>query len=306
MKKSLLIIFTFICLSSLAQSPIWTKGNAVWHYQFSNRHDMGFIKVWENGDTTLLGRQCTKLKAEKHSLMLAGPNAGNMVLITDYIGGAVYASNDTIYYWDTDHFSVLYNFSAQENEQWLLQTGGTPGFSCNDTSVCMVQFVGTITIDGQNYPELTLGNSSDAAFYLEGKVNTRFGSSEGYLLPLVRTCDTTENEWEDQISFVCFQDDSLFYNPTGQACYYSLDLNESEINKISVFPNPASDRITVYFDELISRVVFYNLIGEMCLKSELNQVSSDIDLSDLKTGIYMIEIHTASGKQFFRKIDVQR
>src|SRR5690606_25394958 len=181
MRKSLLFIFALISLSSLSQS-IWTKGNAVWHYRFYNVAETGYIKLWENGDTTLQGKQCTRLKAERHSFMITGPNGGYFEAVSNYINSSIYTSNDTVYYWDTDHFSILYDFSAQAGDQWLLQTGGNPAFDCNDTSVVSVQSVGTVNIGGQDYTELTMGYSSDAAYYISGKANSRFGAL-GYLLP---------------------------------------------------------------------------------------------------------------------------
>jgi hypothetical protein len=70
-------------------------------------------------------------------------------IVTDYIGGYVYVSNDTVYHWDDDHFSVLYDFSAMMNDTWVLHNGDST-FGCNDTSLCVVQSAGTINLGGQN------------------------------------------------------------------------------------------------------------------------------------------------------------
>jgi hypothetical protein len=68
MKQTVLILFTIFSLSVLSQSGIWTKGNAVWQYKFTNI-SYGYIKVWEIGDTTIQNKVCTKLKFVKHNFM---------------------------------------------------------------------------------------------------------------------------------------------------------------------------------------------------------------------------------------------
>lgn len=301
MKNKLPILFAIISFSGFSQSTIWTKGNAVWHYRYYGIQ-WGYVKVWESGDTILSGKQCTKLKAEAHTLMLAGPQAGEFEFISDYIGGAVYTSNDTVYYWDQDHFSVLYDFSAQVNDQWLLQTGGNPGFGCNDTSVSIVESVGSINIDGHNYPELTLGNSSDAAFYISGKANARFGAL-GYLFPLARSCDSTIVEW-DQLSFLCFEDDSLYYNPTGEACYFTLGMNEQELNKVSVFPNPSSGKIELLSDVPLKAIKVMNVLGAALKEFNTNLTLTEIDLSELPQGTYYLNIENQNGEKVVKPVRI--
>lgn len=300
MKNKLLIVFILLAFSGFSQS-IWTKGNAVWHYRLYGGQ-WGYVKVWENGDTILAGKQCTKLKAEAHTLMLAGPQPGEMEYISDYIGGAVYTSNDTVYYWDQDHFSVLYDFSAQVNDEWLLQTGGNPGFDCNDTSVSIVESVGTINLGGQNYPELTVGNSSDAAFYINGKANARFGAL-GYLFPLKRSCNDSIAGW-DLLSFVCFEDDSLYYNPTGEACYFTLGTNEPGLKKVSVFPNPSSGKIELLSEVPLKQIRVMSVMGSVLKEVQTDLTLKEIDLSELPQGTYYLDIENRNGERVVKPVQL--
>ncbi len=301
MKKSLLFIFALISLSSLSQS-IWTKGNAVWHYRFYNISS-GYIKVWEDGDTTLQNQVCTKLKSVKHEFFTTGPNGGLMETSSDYIQGAVYVSNDTVYYWDIDHFSVLYDFSAQVGDQWLLQTGVNPSFDCNDTSVAIVESVGAVNIGGQNYTELTMGYAPDANCFIQGKANSRFGAL-GYLLPFPRSCDSTIIvEW-DQLSFLCFEDDSLFYNPSGEACEIHLGLEETEMNKVSVFPNPSSGNIELLSELPLKQIQVINMIGSTLKEFRPNVTLVEIDLSELPQGTYYLNLENQNGEKVVKVIQL--
>ncbi len=60
---------------------------------------------------------------------------------------------------------------------------------------------------------------------------------------------------------------------------------------IYVFPNPTSDKMFIESTEPIKEVTVFNISGELILK-EKN--SSEINLSNLKTGLYMITIETES------------
>lgn len=301
MKKSLLFIFTLVSLSSMAQS-IWTKGNAVWHYRFYNVGETGYIKVWEDGDTTLQGIQCTKLKSVRHSFMLTGPGGNYFESTMNYIQGIVYTSNDTVFHWDEDHFSVLYDFSATLNDTWVLHDGMT-GFGCNDTSICVVQSAGTVTIGGENYPELTLSHAPGSSVYVSGKVNSRFGPSESYLLPFPTNCDSSIVEY-DQVSFICFEDDSLYYNPNNQACEYHLGLDEFGKSKVTVFPNPSAGKIELLSEIPLKSIRVTNVFGATVKEWSTNLTLTAIDLSELPQGTYYLDIENSNGEKSVKPIQL--
>lgn len=302
MKKGLFLFFIIISLSSAAQS-IWTKGNAVWHYRFYNISENGYIKVWENGDTTLLGKQCTKIKAERHGFMMTGPNGDLFEATSAYLGGIVYTSNDTVYYWDVNQFSVLYDFSAQVNDQWLLQAGASD-FGCNDTSVCVVDSVGTVSLNGQNVVQLTLSPTSDSYMNLTGKANSRFGATGCYLFPFPRMCDNQGALDIDQVSFLCFEDDSLYYNPGGGACEFYLGLDESEINPVSVFPNPSTGKIELLSEIPLKTIRVMNALGSTLKEFETNLTLNEIDLTGLPQATYYLKIENANGELSVKPIQL--
>jgi len=301
MKKSLLFIFVLVSLSAVSQSTVWTKGHAVWHYRFTNI-SFGYIKVWEDGDTTIQNKVCTKLKSVKHDFFQTNQQGDLAEFVTDYIGGYIYVSNDTVYHWDADHFSVLYDFSATMNDTWVLQSGGG-AFGCNDTSICVVQSAGTVNLGGQNYPELTLSYAPGSSEYVSGKVNSRFGPSEAYVLPFYRNCDSTIVEW-DQIHFICFEDDSLYYNPTNEACEYYLGLNESALNPVTIYPNPSSGKIELLSDIPLKHIQVMKLVGATLKAFDANLTLMEIDLTELPSGTYYLKIENSNGEQIIKPIQL--
>lgn len=305
MRKSLLFIFSLISLSAFSQTN-WIKEHAVWHFRFTNisYSGTGYVKVWDSGDTTIQNKVCKKLKAVKHSFEHINPQGDIQEYITNYFGGIVYYSNDTVYHWDQDHFSVLFDFSAQVNDQWILQTGGMPLPSCNDTSVCIVQSVGSVNIGGQIYPELYLGYGLNAGFHVSGKVNARFGAALDYLFPRERWCDTLGFFDADELTFLCFEDDSLYYNPTGGACEYYLGLDESKLTQVSVFPNPSSGKIELLSDVPLKQIKVLNVLGAVLREVDTELTLKEIDLSELPHGTYYLNIENSNGEHVIKPIQL--
>jgi hypothetical protein len=305
MRQIITFFFLSLFTSSFAQSSIWTKGNAVWHYRFWNVAENGYTKLWEAGDTTLLGQNCKKINGERHSFMMTGPNPGDPLFESTqpFLGGIVYTSNDTVYYWVNDHFNILYVFSAQVNEQWILHTGSSD-FSCNDTSICMVQSVGTLSLNGYPSIELTVSETSDSYMHLIAKVNSRFGSMATYLLPFPRRCDTQGALDIDQVSFLCFEDDSLYYNPTGGACEYYLGLEESKLGNVSVFPNPSTGKIELLSDVSLNQVQVMSVLGTTLKVFHPHVTLAEIDLSELPRGTYYLTIENLNGDKVVKAIQL--
>lgn len=306
MKKILLIVFVFVSLSALSQSSVWVKENAVWHYKYFNygTPGSGYIKIWDAGDVVIQNKVCSDLRAERHHFMPWGPQSVMTEFVMGYIGAAVYVSNDTVFYWDQDHFSVLYDFSAQVNDQWLLQTGADTTLTlCNDTSICIVQSVGTVNIEGTNYRQLVLGSSPDAGVYLAAKANERFGASQAYLFPFPTHCSSEIIEY-DVVMFICFQDDEIYYNPTGEACEYYLGLDDHEKARVSVFPNPSQGTIELLSYVPLKSIKVLNSIGAILKEIHTDLTLKEIDLSELPQGTYYLNIENQNGEQVIKPIQL--
>src|SRR5205814_3044081 len=72
-------------------------------------------------------------------------------------------------------------------------------------------------------------------------------------------------------------------------------------NGISVWPNPVNEKFTIYDLQItIGRVEIYNILGQLCSKSEIkpliNQINQrseiELDVSFLPSGIYFVRLNT--------------
>jgi len=62
--------------------------------------------------------------------------------------------------------------------------------------------------------------------------------------------------------------------------------------KTEVYPNPASDRISIISDLAIEELKIFNQSGQLVLQERKNSHSFNQDISELRNGVYMIQLKT--------------
>ncbi len=116
-------------------------------------------------------------------------------------------------------------------------------------------------------------------------------------------------EFEETLYTLCFTDSVTYYinSPNGEdSCHYALPLGVKEIvsEKISIYPNPASQ--TIEIKSLIENdkgiINIYNNQGNKILTGKLIDSKSRIDISQIKSGFFIVEIITKNGKDFVKFI----
>ena len=65
-----------------------------------------------------------------------------------------------------------------------------------------------------------------------------------------------------------------------------------DLANLSVYPNPVSDRLNIDYKENISTLNVYDLSGRSVKSFTTNNSNNSIDVSDLKSGIYLLRIET--------------
>lgn len=68
-------------------------------------------------------------------------------------------------------------------------------------------------------------------------------------------------------------------------------------NKIILYPNPAFDVVHIHSESEIQQVILYNLSGQKIISSEADGLQTQLDLSNLQSGTYFIQITTITGIQ---------
>ena len=103
-----------------------------------------------------------------------------------------------------------------------------------------------------------------------------------------------ENNFEAVKAYI----DDLSY---GEAATAST--TDNALLNISMYPNPASSRLTISAPKTINSAAIYNILGKQVMSLEINKNSESIDVSNLATGMYLIKysIDNAVGTAKFIK-----
>ena len=83
------------------------------------------------------------------------------------------------------------------------------------------------------------------------------------------------------------------------------DMGADEINFLTVnqfdvtdgfkaYPNPVSNMLTIEFTSDLTQVSVFNLVGQEVLSRKVNATSTQIDLSRLEAGTYLVKVEAGS------------
>lgn len=97
----------------------------------------------------------------------------------------------------------------------------------------------------------------------------------------------------------------VFMQNTDLQCFqFSSDIKESILSDFSIYPNPASDYLTIETsNEKFYNVYFYDIIGLSVAKYSFNNLIN-ISLDNFKTGIYFLVFLDESNVKSVKKISI--
>lgn len=78
----------------------------------------------------------------------------------------------------------------------------------------------------------------------------------------------------------------VYYSPTG--------VGEMAADQVAVFPNPSTARFTIE-GEGLSHVTVYNTVGQRVYEANCDGNKSEVNLSNVESGVYMVRIATKNG-----------
>lgn len=72
----------------------------------------------------------------------------------------------------------------------------------------------------------------------------------------------------------------------------SLAVNDVKKSSVQLFPNPTSDMLNISADRPISQVAIFNMLGQKVMEKTINSTQSQLNVSALKTGVYILQTTT--------------
>jgi len=68
------------------------------------------------------------------------------------------------------------------------------------------------------------------------------------------------------------------------------------LQELAVYPNPASDVVTIAHKAQLSNIAVINLLGQEVLSQKINSNTASINISGFNTGIYLFKVTVADGR----------
>ena len=187
---------------------------------------------------------------------------------------------------------LLYDFSLTEGDSILAERNGEYDLYFNVTDVDTIDYNGVerrkITLQFYNYAWVT---------WIEG-----IGNIEGLLMDwrsYTMAMDPMPNvrlrcyEHNEECLYSDFSFDESIYD-CYTLLYAGLENNEFE-SEVSIYPNPAKERLYINTSIPIKELTICNLLGQEIQKYNMTEKTSSIDISGLKEGVYFVKLSTEKG-----------
>jgi hypothetical protein len=282
MKLLLTIFLTLTLITTNAQTMVDT--GKVWNVVGClNNFVVCGTTNYSFGTDTIIGIQQYKL--------LNADNDSGFLSFYEPIALREDTINRQVFFYDISGENLIYDFSITQGASYSTTVGGCDIGITADSVDTIILLSGesrkrmqvTITAIGVSCLPFT----SYTETWIEG-IGSLMGLTKVGFYTYVADVFT---------ELICFhENDTVKYHDTQYpSCFYStVVVNElSSKNLIKIFPNPASDFISIRADnsDKIRYVIISNVFGEVLLTTD----KTEIDLSEFSTGIYFVQVITESG-----------
>lgn len=299
MRKAFIILF--LSFSFIANSQVWISKGAIWHYEWSNVGFGGFERIEYVKDTLIDNKLCNKLVPFKYNFVGTQNHEIVLLRVDSLESRFTCVSGDTVFHRVNGKFYVLYNFGAKPGDSWEIGSD-TNIFKCTKSFVT-VDSIGTILINNKSYRWISVSPNPNSSMGIRGKIIERFGAVDDYLFPTYYNCDPNVAADFDWYTFSCFQDDNFpLYNVINKDCEYLLTIGIPEIEQtFTVYPIPTKGNLYISREsnsDLFIRI--FAITGKEIYSKHLR--TNELDLSQLKDGVYFLRIEDKNKKTIIKKI----
>ncbi len=152
-----------------------------------------------------------------------------------------------------------------------------------------------------NIRKIVVSGSNLFAFTLEGAIYISYDKGETWILVsdgLSSYNKVSVIAVNDLYLYAGMEHEGIWRRPFSS--FVNIDNNISTPDRFSVFPNPASEFITINYKKKENEILtlnIYNSLGVLVSKGSLNHDKEKIEISNLNNGIYFVEIKSNDFRQ---------
>ncbi|WP_296148674.1 T9SS type A sorting domain-containing protein [uncultured Flavobacterium sp.] len=167
----------------------------------------------------------------------------------------------------------------------------TAGLCANTQSLTVVvntapsQPTGAASQYGATLANLVVSPSTGILWY----GNAGDAASGNNVLPLTTPTADNATYYAVQVSGTCRS------TPLAVTIDFDLSTSSFGLNNLKFYPNPVKNVLTVSYSENLSGVKLYNLLGQQVLSKTVNANETQVDMSALPAGSYLLEV-SSEGK----------
>ena len=301
MKK--LVLFFIICASvvptiNAQTNPFFAPNNSVWvqeHYYWMNpppQHVKSYAQFLLKNDTIINNKNYSKLFDSYYSIFDTILNCYNF-------WNFLYCDSNKVYFGiNPDSMTILYDFNLVKGDTFAF----TDWYSLNHLAKCAVDSVGSVIIGSENRKKIwftRIKSGIPPIVWVEGIGDIEFGLITDY-----SGIDIAYGTGNGTFQLDCFTDN---LNSTIGSCAYgscNIAINEENSeNKFLFYPNPSSNNLTIETPPQ-SIIKISNIEGQLIRTLANSGAKTNIDVSTLPCGVYIVEVKTEKGiavKKFIKE-----
>ncbi len=132
-------------------------------------------------------------------------------------------------------------------------------------------------------------------------------TSAGTTITVANDPTTVLSELEASTSYdvyvraIC--DTDYYSDWTGPTTFTTtLSVKDQLFNQFSFYPNPVQNQLTLKAETQIDKVVLYNLVGQVVLTSNPESLETQLNMSQLQSGVYLMKVYSNQSNKTFRVI----
>jgi hypothetical protein len=310
-KKFYLILY-IILLSGIAFSQNWAPIGAKWFHSLPVNLTSGingYIKTEVKADTVLNGIPC-KVVNQVYKLQDLSLHQTFSYHWPDFY---TYEDNGKIYVSKGGSFFMIQNWNAQslDTVPFLWQNLNFAPATCDSIGYMIIDSIGSVNINGTLYRQQFVHyyDSIISVLPIFDIIIEHFGAINHNFFFTRDVCDSSIVEVYDPIGLTCYFDSTLNWTYFGQGSpgadcdYLSTGIEELCQENIFIYPNPASENVSIYFPGKSTdlKVQLIDLTGKILVEKIYSGNKNLLDIRSYCPGYYFVKIQTPRG-DFIKKI----
>jgi len=249
------------------------------HLIFASNGDIYFWGAWDYITNT----QCGFFKSEDNGLSwnqitdLPISNPLNIMKIKEIDGNIIVTTTEGVFAKTlTVNYSYLWS-TGETTPNITVQPTNTTTYTLQTSTNNLITY-DTITVTLLNHSTSTLNETAMGLYILNGQTYTQSGTYT-QIIPASNGCDSV-----------------ITLNLTLNLA----ELEQEENTIFTIYPNPASEQITIKIDEMFigKSYQIHDQVGKLILKDDLTEINTSLSLNGFADGVYSIQIENQRKRTF--------